>query len=348
MPSSPWLAAGERAPWDASVPAPAARPSKATVGRAASLVAWAPLPVLLVVAVALALRPAHAPWGTKQRIAVSALWRDTARRTPDALAPAAIGAAIAAIGEPLLRLLPMEAGGMQVLVRHDATADAWSLPDGTVVITDAMLSLLRSEAQLAALVAHVRAHASLGHVEATARAEDALWQKAADGLARHESADALAFAAVDARAIRSLDEERAADAAAVQALQLTGWNAHALAELLQLPVDAGWIARHPVDARRLEALAAFEQQRPARAPEGPGRTNAEAWAVRVLRRLSSPVPAEAAPGPAAGGSKGAIAPADAPVPAETAAGTVADPPPAAPAGTAAETAAGPPASVAGP
>lgn len=58
---------------------------------------------------------------------------------------------------------PMPLHGYRFLLVHDAAPGAWGLPGGYVVVTDGMLSRLKSEDELAGVLAHEVAHVQRGH-----------------------------------------------------------------------------------------------------------------------------------------------------------------------------------------
>ena len=80
-------------------------------------------------------------------------------------------------------------GTVNLLIRSDQEANACTFPNGTLIITTGLLSLLHTEAELAAILAHEIAHFVLDHsvqnrykmVKAQKRAE--FWANFATGLA---------------------------------------------------------------------------------------------------------------------------------------------------------------------
>jgi predicted Zn-dependent protease len=155
------------------------------------------------------------------------------------------------------------------------------LPDGTVVTDDALLRRVPSEAGLAGLIAHVRAHDALGHTEArlaenVAALDDALMGRDA---ARAEAALALVYDAPF-----SHDQEQAADALALESLQQSGWSASGLGETLEALAGSAFVATHPFPKARQQVLVT--------APSV-GRNDVSAWQA-VQRTLGivvdEPVP----------------------------------------------------------
>jgi hypothetical protein len=79
-------------------------------------------------------------------------------------AQATIAARVRADVAPAVGAIARSVGCDAVMVVRDTIADAWMLPNQTVVVSDALLRRLSSDAQLAAVVAHLVAHHRLGHV----------------------------------------------------------------------------------------------------------------------------------------------------------------------------------------
>jgi hypothetical protein len=116
-------------------------------------------------------------------------------------------------------------GAGDVVVVKDRVGDAWLLPDGVLVVTDGLLRRLASDAQLAAVIAHLVAHRQLGHMGTLAA-----------------DLDGPAVLAV-ATAPLGVDE-RAADARAVELLAKGGWRARALVDAEDALAAGPWAGRH--------------------------------------------------------------------------------------------------------
>lgn len=212
------------------------------------------------------------------RVAVSGLWAKTAVVTgiPE------LTAAVTAVGESAVRGLPLEgAPPPRFLVLADEQRRAFALADGSVVVSIGLLRQITSEAELAAAIAHVRAHVTLGHIKR--------------GFA-DRPVDA-SLAAVEEELLYDAEEEAAADAAAVHALKIGGWEPAALRILLESLQghDDAWLTRHPNGAERVAALKVEELKRlpeTKRVVSDAGRMNTAEYTVRVLPRLP---PLEGAP-----------------------------------------------------
>jgi len=146
--------------------------------------------------------------------------------------------------------------GARVVVLRDKNGDAWLLPDGGVVVTDGLLRRLSSDAQLAAVIAHLTAHHELGHVGDLALD--------LDGPA------VLAASAASA----GVDEDEA-DARATALLVKAGWRTRALVEVEDALGAGPWSARHKrLTTKIVEAVG----------PDTGGRED-KAWYERQIRSV---------------------------------------------------------------
>ena len=107
-------------------------------------------------------------------------------------------------------------------------ARVFPLVDGTLVVTVDLLEQLQSEAELAAVLAHAQAHHDLGHIERALAAHPESAAAARDGLNGGSDVAALAAAAVGDVDSYSVEDEVAADAAAIAALRVAAWEPKAL------------------------------------------------------------------------------------------------------------------------
>jgi beta-barrel assembly-enhancing protease len=209
-----------------------------------------------------------------------------------------------------------------LVLKEPAIAQAFVLTDDTVVITVGMLRRLKSEAQLAAILAHVIAHDRLGHDD---RALDMLTELAPAARAALDGGPpegAVKLVTAAGTSSHAAAAEHAADARALEALSAAGYDAHALHDaIVNLGVRTGgrrasWLVLHPETAERLAAI---------KAQASGGRTGDKDYVEKVLDRIGRVI----APDPGVDGADGQQ-PADTSAPA--AAGQPADalaiPPPA--------------------
>lgn len=144
-------------------------------------------------------------------------------------------------------------------------ANALSLPDGTVVITDQMVEMIPSDAALAGVFAHEIAHMEQRHalrrlVESSLLTIGAIYVLG-DLADMSELLVALPAAVVQARHSRSF--EREADDRAIAIMRKLGLDPADLAALFQIfadhcggTCDDGWLASHPSNTERIAYLTA--------------------------------------------------------------------------------------------
>ncbi|MEZ5320419.1 MAG: M48 family metallopeptidase [Vicinamibacterales bacterium] len=142
-------------------------------------------------------------------------------------------------------------------------ANAFALPDGTIVITDALVDLARSDAELLGVLAH-----EVGHVDGRHGLRGLLQQSVVAMVVTWSLGDVSAVMAsvpmmlLDARYSRAF--EREADAYAVRVLRDNGIPPGAFADLLER-LQAGrdradaaappaYLSTHPATADRIEAI----------------------------------------------------------------------------------------------
>jgi hypothetical protein len=140
-------------------------------------------------------------------------------------AQATLAARIRADVAPAVGAIARSVGCDAVIVVRDTIADAWMLPNQTVVVSDALLRRLSSDAQLAAVVAHLVAHHRLGHV---------------GGLSEQLDGPAV-VAAVRAPAI---GDEGPVHEEAAALLTTAGFGPRALVTAHAALVDSPWTQRH--------------------------------------------------------------------------------------------------------
>lgn len=153
-------------------------------------------------------------------------------------------ALVTRVGELIARKSDAAKAGKAVafhLVSEPNSINAFGLADGNVYMTTAMLNRMRTEGQLAAVLAHAAAHALAGDglsvVPGAANAKPN-WQHTAQA-------------------------EQAADALAVKLMSQAGYNPEAFAAMLEVlatayhaGADVAFFTTHPNSADRLEAIHA--------------------------------------------------------------------------------------------
>jgi beta-barrel assembly-enhancing protease len=145
------------------------------------------------------------------------------------------------VGGDIAAHAPPPTAAWRFLLLDDGGANAFSIGGGRIYVSRGMIAACRSEAELAAILAHEMAHELLGHFcEARPPGE-----RRELGLVRQRLDPA---------------EERAADAASVPLLVAAGYNAHAALDIVRrLDDDATWTS----DPTRASALAATLEGIPA-------------------------------------------------------------------------------------
>jgi predicted Zn-dependent protease len=177
------------------------------------------------------------------------------------------------------RFIPVEAAG----------ANAAGTPGGFVAVTTGLLRAVRSEDELAAVLAHEVAHVQLGHtmqpVEA-ARKQEQLTNVALEGTSDlvHRFFGKVVSAGTDFVVDKGFGKknELAADALAARILVEAGYDPAALAAFLSRldgrSAQGGFLSRHPPAAERVAALAGVA----AGAPAPLARITRLSWAVASL------------------------------------------------------------------
>lgn len=154
------------------------------------------------------------------------------------------------------------------VLADDETVNAFALPGGQVFITDALLDRLRSEDQVAAVLAH-----EIAHVVARHGAEHLAQQQLVQGLAGATAiatydpeqpgtaaTGAIAAAVAQLATMKfSRDDELEADALGVRLLAETGYDPGALVEMLEVLSETGrgvpeFFSTHPNPDNRMERV----------------------------------------------------------------------------------------------
>jgi hypothetical protein len=138
---------------------------------------------------------------------------------------ATIAARVRSDVNPAVSAIARSVGCESVVVVKDSAVDAWMLPNQTVVVSDALLVRLSSDAQLAAVLAHLVAHHRTSSV---------------GGLSPELDGPAV-IAAV--RAPLGIDEGPVHDAAAAL-LTAAGYGARATWDAAAALLDSPWAQRH--------------------------------------------------------------------------------------------------------
>jgi len=150
--------------------------------------------------------------------------------------------------------------------------NAFSLPGGQMYITTAMLSFLRSEAEIAAIIAHELIHADRAHGIVQSRRNNKLSLLTIAGMIAAAAAGApeaaMVASAIQTAAINSysIDLEKEADAKGISALLKAGYNPAAMLTMMERMYmerlrhpryEPGIYQTHPEDEERIEAARKF-------------------------------------------------------------------------------------------
>jgi predicted Zn-dependent protease len=171
------------------------------------------------------------------------------------------------------------------------TVNAFALPGGQIFITRALLSRMRSEAELAAVLGH-----EIGHVVGRHGSEHLAKQQLTAGLVSAVgvgTGDATAHQiAAAAGSLVNLkygrDDELESDRLGVEFMAQAGYDANGMIRLMEVLSEAGggrsqqeWTSTHPNPERRMERLAELVKKHGGSG----GETNEERYAERVLKHL---------------------------------------------------------------
>jgi beta-barrel assembly-enhancing protease len=191
-----------------------------------------------------------------------------------------------------------------VVLADKTTVNAFALPGGPVFITEALLSRLHNEAQLAGVLGH-----EIGHVIARHGAEHLAKADLTSGLVgatvvaasdpdRPGASRAKAAVAMAAAQLISMkfgrDDELEADRLGTRFMQEAGYEPKQMAEVMKVLKAAGggrtpeFFSTHPDPENRLEKIAEVV----ATLPSG-GEVSAEAFDSQVLNKAPNGAPAPA-------------------------------------------------------
>jgi hypothetical protein len=213
-----------------------------------------------------------------------------------------------AVGSAVVAAFGDRASGRSLsflVVRDTNAVHAFGLPGDTIVLSAGLLWWLKSDAELAAVLAHMVAHQLLGHpqraLDAVATPEVAQEVRTALGApAGSQNAVLSSAAEAAATAINGYDVEVAADNLADEALEQAGFDRSALFRVVvERFVSAGgrvaWLVQHPAPPGRQAALQALPAG--GRVDDAPYQQEVTARIDR--RRHAVPTPASAAATPTA-------------------------------------------------
>ena len=163
-----------------------------------------------------------------------------------------------------------------VVVTGGAGPMSLALPDGTVVVNEALLRMVRSEAELAAVVAHGLAHVMLGHV-----AQQITPSLPAVRKARGSGAQGAAAALLTTALSVPLapDDEQEIDRLVLRLVRTAGYNQRHYGQALQHalePAPSPWAALHGFDQARVTSMAQLDEN---------GRSGKTEYARDVLSRV---------------------------------------------------------------
>lgn len=154
--------------------------------------------------------------------------------------------------------------------------NAFSLPGGQMYITTGMLEFLKSDDELAAVIAHELIHADRAHGIVQSKRNNKLSLLTIAGMIAAAAAGApeaaMLASAIQTAAINSysIDLEKEADAKGIAAMHMAGYNPAAMLtmmerfslERLRHPrYDPGIFQTHPDDTERIEAAMQFMKER---------------------------------------------------------------------------------------
>lgn len=184
-------------------------------------------------------------------------------------------------------------------VVNDGSWNAWALPGGKIALHRGLLTAMRNESELAAVLAHEIVHAAARH-SAKQMERGLIFQVGVAGASEvvdEEWRDTTLVAGSVAVGLGLLRYSRAAESEAdyhgIRYMVRAGYNPKGAVTLQELFAEnqsnaGGWLASHPASVRRVrqnrEALGAYAEA---------GEVGEEAYA-RALKRLRSWEPAYAA------------------------------------------------------
>jgi hypothetical protein len=207
-----------------------------------------------------------------------------------------VAAAVDDIGQSVAAPLKAALGDRKarfVVVDDLQSVRTLSLPDGTVVVSTGLLLQLRSEAQVAAILAHALAHIANGDVDDTVfrlRADDEI--ASAASLREGVPAPRALISAMSDVAQSSFEivEELEADRVMLEALGKAGWSNDGLNTFIADLISKGsrrrpaWLLQHPENGDRSEARVRARAE---------GRVNIPEFSTRIAGPLAVPPPSKA-------------------------------------------------------
>jgi hypothetical protein len=203
-----------------------------------------------------------------QRASLAAAWTSAGQATwggpvPDQALVAHVGAIAAKVLGPDAKLL---------VVAADTSAHAFPLPDGTIVVSAALLWRLKSDDELAAVLAHTAAHVRAGHLARTLDgdgvnddtdddvADRAVAALAADKRSPDQTALLLGIAERGGTHGYTVADEAVADAETIEMLVAAGVGAAPLLEVVSRFSTDGrvpWARQHTGVSQRRQQLDAL-------------------------------------------------------------------------------------------
>lgn len=197
-------------------------------------------------------------------------------------------ALVDAVGAKLLRALPAEAPRYEYefhVLADRETVNAFALPGGQIFITEALLSRLRTEGQLAGVLGHEMGHVVGRHsAERMAKAQLAQGLVGATSVAASETqAGAQAAGQMAAQVSQFIlmsygrEDELESDALGVRFMAAAGYDPRSLIEVMQILAEASggagqapeFMSTHPDPGNRAERIKAhIAEVFPQGVPEG--------------------------------------------------------------------------------
>ena len=182
----------------------------------------------------------------------------------------ALAAYVSEVGQKLVKVSDRPNLPFEFVVINDSVPNAWALPGGKLAINRGLLTELKSEAELAAVLGHEIVHAAARHGARSVEQGTLLAAGAAiigAATADKRSADLIGFAAQGGAALLSLrygrDHELEADHYGIDYMMRAGYDPKAAVELQETFVrlsgnkSSNWLgglfATHPPSQERVEA-----------------------------------------------------------------------------------------------
>lgn len=186
------------------------------------------------------------------------------------------------------------------LLNDRRTINAFALPGGPVFITEALLSKLTDEAQLAGVLGHEIGHVVARHgAQHLAKAELTQGLVIATGVATDDARNARLAAAIGQVVTMKYgrDDELESDALGVRFMAEAGYDPAAMLDVLKVlerasagRAPAEFFSTHPSPERRLERIDALVREQRARGERGEAR-----WRARMLGSSADSAADEAPP-----------------------------------------------------